>query len=68
MAFIASKGYVHRDVAARNVLLAHDIVKVISYRFLLTTRTYLQVADFGLCEHVDNLKVNDEQITKIACK
>jgi serine/threonine protein kinase len=38
-----SKGYLHRDVAARNILITQ----------VVGSRKVAKVADFGLCRHMD---------------
>lgn len=38
--FLSSKGYIHRDIAARNILLTSDFMA--------------KIADFGLCRYSDD--------------
>ncbi|XP_003380939.1 putative protein kinase domain protein [Trichinella spiralis] len=59
MEYLSQKGFLHRDVAARNILVDHDKrIKVYLFSvyfagiFFIIARIEIQIGDFGLCRYI----------------
>lgn len=53
--FLSGRGFIHRDLAARNILLKGSMAKVLSSHN--QCKSYVQISDFGLCRHIDELSL-----------
>ena len=62
MEYLSSKGFVHRDIAARNILVTKDCICKVnihigiytSTRIYVYTHTSMQIADFGLSRTLED--------------
>ena len=72
MVYLSGKGFVHRDIAARNILLSHNnICKVLlsKHRLVVFWSTFhFQISDFGMSRDLEDENYYMSQGGKVPVK